>query len=340
MPHTKWRNAAAIILFLLFALPAIGLLNAPAPLAFDTLPDWAAANIAWKDWIVTANTKLNEVLFRVTGEDQVVVGRDGFLFFDETIDSYFGRNASDASVEPIAATLENLSNELAARGIKFTLLIAPNKNSVYPEFMPFNFLKGGEWQAARNLTDSLVSRGVDVANVRPILIANKGDALLYHKTDTHWNDLGARLVYVELMRHAPRDASFDAYDDANLSLAGFAGDLAAIVRPASSVTEPAPTLSLPREFEELTRVRSLMDASIETRSARNDLSAVVVRDSFGSALFPFLANNVGELKYFRAISSKNNYFFGVDWLVLEVAERRLGEIQTLSSEILESLDTP
>ena len=55
------------------------------------------------------------------------------------------------------------------------------------------------------LTDNVVSlskeKGIHILDLRKKLISSKGNGLLYYKTDTHWNILGASIGYAETIAY-------------------------------------------------------------------------------------------------------------------------------------------
>ncbi|MFQ9146979.1 MAG: alginate O-acetyltransferase AlgX-related protein [Eubacteriales bacterium] len=74
------------------------------------------------------------------GNDQVVVGKDNFLFFAETIDSYTGNPMSDDEIKLAADAIENLAKTAASKGARFLFAPAPDKNTIYPEKMPARYI--------------------------------------------------------------------------------------------------------------------------------------------------------------------------------------------------------
>ncbi len=147
--------------------------------------------------------------FRGLGADtdgRVLLGRDGWLFLrpdgDQNFIAFRGLNPfSEDELDAWQHFLERCASWLAARGIPLLIVIPPNKETVYPEYLP------DEVSPIRppSRLDQLVERlrrthsPVHLLDLRPALMAAKASGRLYFKTDTHWNDEGAYVAYRAIM---------------------------------------------------------------------------------------------------------------------------------------------
>src|SRR5207249_4855988 len=138
----------------------------------------------------------------------VILGRSGWLFFagDEALASY--RAVQPFTEVELAAwqrRIETRRDWLAERGICYLVVIAPNKETIYPEFMPESLNR------VRPVTrlDQLVAHlrahsSVAVVDPRDALRTAKAGGILYLRTDTHWNDVGAWRPVAAAGLHVPR----------------------------------------------------------------------------------------------------------------------------------------
>ncbi|MBR1456343.1 MAG: hypothetical protein IJ594_04175, partial [Oscillospiraceae bacterium] len=100
---------------------------------------YIADRFALRQELVTAWSRLNAGLLRSSAEEQVVLGREGWLYYSSTLDDYTGQALSDAQLRRIAQNLAAIQAYVEARGARFLFTVAPNKNSLYPQYMPARF---------------------------------------------------------------------------------------------------------------------------------------------------------------------------------------------------------
>jgi len=92
--------------------------------------------------------------------------------------------------------LEGKQAWLAAQGIAYLFVVAPNKESIYAEWLPSHLQRPG----AVTLLDQLVAHlrehsRVEILDLRPPLREASRQAEVYFPLDTHWNDRGALGAY-------------------------------------------------------------------------------------------------------------------------------------------------
>ena len=169
---------------------------------------------------------------------------------------------------------------------------------------------------------SLRDAGLTVLDAQGLLTAHKGEGLLYFRGDSHWNARGARIICQELMHLTGTEAPDHA--DAPL-LPGTAGDLTLLCQPGTPPTEPDASPDIPRAYRTARPMRTADDARIQTTSATTALSLLVIRDSFGRGLLPYLANTAGRMTFSRSDQDVPAQAAAAkaDWVVIEVAQRNL-----------------
>jgi hypothetical protein len=247
-------------------------------------------------------------LLHVSASPDVILGRDGWLFYagdggSEDIAS--STPFTPQELETWRATLQHTYDWLQARGIAYVFVLAPDKHAVYPEELPNSVRRVGD----ETRTDTLVRylrehSTVPVLDLRPPLLDAKAHERVYHRTDTHWNDRGAYVAYaaiVEALRVAGPPAARDSFDAPSVVVPGL--DLAGMLGVTGATTEEDLPLRprVPRRariVEPRHPDARLMDARDVTEQA--DASrprAVVFRDSFGSALIPFLSEHFSRAVY-------------------------------------------
>ena len=233
-------------------------------------------------------------------------------------------------------TVLQLQNEyLNSQGIQFIFTVAPNKNTIYPEFMPDRFHKTTGETVLDRLSKALVKNKLPYSDLKSILIQEKSTHdFLYHKTDSHWTDFGARIAHNKVMtdiKEVIKNFDFDNYHSAKAVKTDAVGDLERMLFPLALAQKShghLTTLEFDKKFKAKRPYRSVEDARIITESTVNKYRIMMFRDSFGNALVPLVANNFGY-GYFSRAYPANYRDIGQhkpDVVVYEIAERNIPKL--------------
>lgn len=278
--------------------------------------------------LVRLNSWLSLNLLGTAPGNQVIAGEDGFLFFAETVPDYCNtREVSDEYLQELAAQLKAVQDAFAEQGTAFVLAVAPNKNSVYPEHMPFTYEKGDD-SAYDRLMEFLWDEGVYAPDLKAALTLAKAEGLVYHKLDTHWNDRGAHAAYQAIAKEAMQQnesLQLPLYEDLVFSEQTFIGDLASTMMGLSG-KETAPAHGLKAFYADSNDYYAPKLTTEYTESAH----IMVYRDSFGTALVPYVAQASQRAFFTRALPYDFNAAQGADVVILEIAERN---IETMLEEL-------
>jgi alginate O-acetyltransferase complex protein AlgJ len=271
----------------------------------------------------------------VSSSRQVILGKEGWLFqppYDSSLETY--RGARPLTPEQLAQwrhILETRCAWLAARGIPYLFVIAPDKHSVYPEYMPDAMARSShESRLDQFLAFMKAHSDVAVLDLRPALREAKGRARLYHRTDTHWNDYGAFVGYQVIIRELgkldPRlqpmaQSDFEIYSEQTSGL-----DLAAMLGVDDVTTEDYIRMrSRKFSIESSGYTSNTLPRLVSERKEQNLPRVVMFRDSFSNYLVPFLNQH-----FSRAVYVWNNGFDPrlveterPDFVVQEIVERAL-----------------
>ena len=283
---------------------------------------------AGRTQMIEAYSRLLGGLFGVSANDKVVLGREGWLFFGETVGDFDGSAAlSDTEMELLISDLLEIKSAAEARGQVFLLAVAPNKNTIYGGQMPARYRKTGK---PTNFDRLLQAEGLDCIDLRAALAASGQTA--YYKTDTHWNGLGARIAAREIMlaieEKTGAKARFD-WDGEAFEPGAVTGDLGQMLYPANPPEEPDRIYAdTGQRYSAIGRYRSPDDLHITTESDGAPLRVAMYRDSFANALIPYFSNAYSDVYYTRQTPPPMDSaeVLEADVIVFEIAERRLGEL--------------
>lgn len=159
----------------------------------------------WVDWDADYNdpkVKFTDIVEGLVARD-VYVGKDGWLFYTDSVSDYLGENLySDAMLKRIAKQTQERADWCEENGMTFYFMIAPNKNTIYPEMM-MSSMQQGEQRRIDQVYDYLqANTTVRCIDVRDALTAEKNanpDVDLYYPLDTHWNNHGGFIAYQAMM---------------------------------------------------------------------------------------------------------------------------------------------
>jgi alginate O-acetyltransferase complex protein AlgJ len=186
---------------------------APAP-SYDGHPvtyarKWAAhfdAQFGLRDVLVRWDTLARRRLLGALPVSKLIAGSDGWIFYESekvhdgnTIADHRGLSPyTTAQLDAIAATLLSRQRWCREHGAEYLLVVVPNKETIYPEFLPGSLRRS--WGDTR--LDQVVRRlGADqrglLVDLRPALQAAKAACPLplYNKGGTHWNGYGGYYGY-------------------------------------------------------------------------------------------------------------------------------------------------
>jgi hypothetical protein len=134
---------------------------------------WLSEHFPFREQLISTNNFLKAKLFSSSGEEKVVVGKEGWLYFSETLSDYTGeRVLTENEALKIKSTLSTMAEGVEQGGGKFVFTVAPNKNTVYPEFMPDRFLKG-EGDTSLDTLEKELSEDLFV-DLREALVSGQG----------------------------------------------------------------------------------------------------------------------------------------------------------------------
>lgn len=136
---------------------------------------------------------------------QVVAGKEDWLFYVEKIDSdsiadYEGtdRYTEAELMEFLYATVEN-QNRMNEKGIQLAVLVVPNKENVYSEYMPDYYIHN-PISNTDLLVEYLKSNGINIVSSKEDMLKLSSKYQLYYPYDSHWNQLGAYVAVGTVLR--------------------------------------------------------------------------------------------------------------------------------------------
>ncbi|MDI9319366.1 MAG: hypothetical protein QM530_02725 [Phycisphaerales bacterium] len=233
--------------------------------------------------------------------EDVIMGKEGWFFDTEPGDINDVRKMSPVSVDEIVQIHENLATKcrwLHERGIKFYVLVPPNKHMIYTEFLPKGYFVTKDIGVNRaDFNTEHLKKHSNINFIYPIdaLKQAKNRHEVYYKTDTHWNLYGGFIGYSELMKMIQKDFPYlkPAQEDDFIfsTFNSNEGDLAKVAGLKNSYGRTEILMT----FKDTSKSLFLPKSSEITINYNNNktidgsnLKLVMLRDSYSNYLIPFL----------------------------------------------------
>jgi alginate O-acetyltransferase complex protein AlgJ len=187
-------------------------LAAPPSLAEEPFAKWPQAidsyyrdNFGFRSTLVHADNVVLRMWLGVPS-DRLVIGKDRWVFYydatEKILENHLGLDPlTDEQLAAWKSYLEHKHARRAASGMKSLFVIAPDKQTIYPEMMPPYLSPNGRTRA-----DQLIAylhdthSPANIIDLRPVLTAAKREGLIYFPQDSHWNGRGYFAAYREISR--------------------------------------------------------------------------------------------------------------------------------------------
>jgi hypothetical protein len=167
-------------------------------------------NFGLRSSLIRYNNLLKVVLLKTSPMAKVILGKNGFLFYDSdhypgdgvTIKDHRGlAPLTDDELERIRKRLEANRDSLSQMGIAYVLAVAPNKNTIYPEYLPDYINRVHPETRLDQLNDYLAKHSsFRLVDLREALTKAKSMYPTYYPRNSHWNVFGAYIAYAEIMK--------------------------------------------------------------------------------------------------------------------------------------------
>ena len=248
------------------------------------------------------------------GDQWNILFKDNFGNFDYT----------KQELIEIKEYLQTLKEGLASRGVEFYIVVPPNKHRIYSEELPFQLQQNN---TRLEVLNSYLKKEIDfeIIYLRDTLIANKKESLLYYKTNTHWNDIGAFIGYQKTINTIDPNifkANFTDYNiDYNSSIKGDITNMINLKNDESAIILKKKTSYQVKSIKSTYQFEHF-------ENSNQDKKLVMYRDSFATSWIQFFNESFGETIYLRDYNVDYSFIDHEkpDVVIFEVVERNLSSI--------------
>ena len=255
---------------------------------------------------------LGKMALGVSPSPKALVGKSGFLYYTHERSLEYHRGVAPFTPAELVRwqrALEAREAWLRERGVRFLVVVAPNKETIYPEFMPDIYRPLRPDSRLDQLVEHLRRERspVQMLDLREPLRRAKPEHRVYHRTDTHWNEAGAYVGYTEILRALKPwfpDMNAEPRPVDVVVRRGPGGDLARLLALEDRFPEERVDV-VPREPRRARPARLSLPAGL---SNPEDFSAfecpgcggprmLMYQDSFNTDLAPFLSEHFSRVVY-------------------------------------------
>lgn len=301
----------------LFAMPTLATPIEEMPAAFE---DFLNDHAAFRSASMRLNASINYKLFGVINSAEVLKGAENWLFYknvgdSSSIDDYQGLNEmSYKEMAEITELLIQLQYNLSLRGTDLVLMLPPNKENVYSQYMPAFIPKMSPLTRTDILVDFVKNNSeVKIISPKAELISASADMQTYYKLDTHWNSLGAYIACCEL------------YKTLDIPFAPLSRSMISLSTSSLSTNLDLANLSTTYHLFPLDDEYYINNyGQAPLTQGEDSLSLLLLHDSFGNAMQEHLRHQFAQCTFIQSqYASAENLTPATDVLVLEIAERYL-----------------
>ena len=283
-------------------------------------------------------------------EWKIIAGYNYQFHLDYTLNDFLCNNLY--SQKNLDSLTERLKKRAASSSAEIIYILVPSPATIYPETMPSDYVRQSETSRLDQVMKAINDAGVKCIDVRSLFNEHKNDEYkLYWKTDSHWTDYGAFLVYTELFNYisekypASAPHPFEDFNwvedyyyggDMSYYLEYYGGDMPmkeynVLRKPKYEMPKAITSVRRYNGSKELTYDQDTMPAKKTIKTNRPDLpNAYVMRDSYSTQMYDILADGFNNT-YFQGMwgfsyNKSDIESCDADYVIYIIVERNLDNV--------------
>lgn len=294
---------------------------------FQDFESWFTEHIALRNQMVYADAMVQTGVFQESNVSGVIDGTDGWLYYSSTLEDYQGTKLlSERELFSLANNFRIVQTYAESKGLDFVMTIAPNKNTLYPENMPYyKDMVVNTDHNAQLLEPLLAQQNVNYLDL--FRLFREQEEVLYLMRDSHWNNKGACMAYNTIM---------DGLNIPHKDYSGVTpqlvknenGDLNKMLYSFYGEPEENYDYGLTQAYTYEKEGATVEDGWIVTNNPGGSGKLLMFRDSFANTLIPFFSNEFATAYYSKGMPNALERFvetYDPDCVVIQKVERNIGE---------------
>lgn len=301
-------------------------------------------NFGFRNHLVNWGGNFRTKLFRASMHPELVVfGKDKWLFYNRLEGRIYRSYSRTNLLTP--DTLKMVVNKWELNRIhfekdsaKYVLAFWPNKQSIYPEYMPNSLkLQIKDTVSRVDQIENYIKTNkssINLTDVRDVLLKEKKNNQLYHKFDSHWNSYGAFLAYQEFFNKNIGDIGINpkTLDDFEIKWENYnQGELIQMlgIQNQDFFIEKNPVFTLREDKGQIEYLPTdgypRLTVITKNEHCGNKLRALIFRDSFSNSLIQFISLHFHEVYYIWGFNEEYVKKLKPDIILDGFVEREIGE---------------
>ncbi len=266
---------------------------------------------------------------------KVIIGKENWLFLQNDTNRTVEQNTGELLLTPEGfskwvRTLQARTAILHSQGIQYYFLVPPNKECVYPEYLPDDYMIS-EDRIVNQLIYQCKAQHIKIYYPLELLKLYKSESLLYSLVNTHWNGIGAFIAYDQLMNDLKKhiDTKILTWQDIYYEEKIAAEDLGNKLTPMQSSAFIWGRVRDPQA--QIVFDNKVVNSGSEQITLNKNTAlptAVIYHDSFMEMLLPYLMESFSKLFLFHTPCVNYDFIEDVkpDVVITEMVERFLVQI--------------
>jgi alginate O-acetyltransferase complex protein AlgJ len=271
-------------------------------------------NLSFRNYIISLTNFAKVKYFGISPVGNIEKGLQDWFYYNEPgiVKTFSGeRRYTEQEKSNLKQILQKRLEFLNSKNIEYVQIVVPNKLTMYPEFLPKSIAKINDDTALVQYSKIAESiKGFKLINLKPNLQKSKESNPIFYKTDSHWNHNGMIVGYEKLAELLGGKIKMIDSNSFKRLTEDHVGDLSFFMNTRSYI------LDIGQKFFQVTEPKSANQNKILSYQTIEDTgekveyekwinsnpnlpSAVLIGDSYTDAMRPFLAENFGEMYYYK-----------------------------------------
>ena len=295
--------------------------------SISSLKSYYLDNFGLKDFFLKNYLKTKTNLLKENPKpNSVVKGKNGWYFlgnqYNNVLDDAYGNDDfTDKELNNIILSIKDINNYLNSKNIKFYLVVPPNKSSIYKEHLPYKLSQNTNKLTV--LKNKLVNEiNFKIIDLTDTLLASKNEAQLYHKTDSHWNDLGAFIGYSKTIKEISKDIEVSLANKSDFNITTQIVDNNDLIKMINTTAENETVIFKPKND---INPEPYLNSYHRYLNPDKNLKIIMHRDSYADAWIKYFIESFGETFFLENYKLDKDLIEKVkpDIIIFEIIERNL-----------------